>query len=135
MCKKTGLKNYPEKLKYLLVKQNFNCIIGKIHGHECNGTELHHRLHNRKENRRRFPLFVNSVFNLWWVSHYWHTMHPSAGKITLMDADEIEMMLSQNSELNEWAQKPETRIPLDILPSVKYIFDLLDEKEEVKVDE
>lgn len=125
------INNHYEKTMYLIRKQGFKCAIGSLQGSKSTGTELHHRLHNTKPNRKRYPLFINSIFNLWWVSHYWHMKHPSAGKPTLIVADEIEVVLGSCNTLREWSQCPGEHIPEKILPAIKLIYELLDGTGEV----
>lgn len=125
------MNNSYEKIMYLMRKQDFNCAIGLLKDSKAKGSEVHHRLHNTKPNRKRYPHFINSIFNLWWVSHYWHMQHPSAGKPTLIMADEIEVLLGSCNTLREWAQCPGEHIPEKILPAIKLIYELLDGTEEV----
>ena len=130
-----GIPHYVEKTLYLMKKQEMSvhrfalCAIAKLYGEKAKASDVHHRLHNKRENRRAFPLFIQSVFNLWLVSPRWHMMHPSAGKIALTTAQEIEYILKTHPKVNEWAQCPTEKIPLDIYPVIKDIYEMLDGKE------
>lgn len=126
------IPNRTEKLIYLMTRQGLSttrhaqCAIAKLYKIKADATTPHHRLHDTNSNVKRFPRFINSVFNLWLVNQDWHMEHPHAGKVPLLIADEIELMLTSNEKLNQWAQSPRQQIPLDILPFVKVIYDLLD---------
>lgn len=90
------------KFVYLAERQDWTCPIWRdlqtrvgqnqwLEGRRVNA--LHHRLHNRKENRRRFPLFIHSMLNLVAVNNYWHLLEPRWGEIALAAADRIEATL------------------------------------------
>ena len=60
----------------------YNCVIAQDMAHmKIPATEIHHaRIHNTKWSRKKYPLFINSVFNLKPVCHSFHMMNPSWGK-------------------------------------------------------
>jgi hypothetical protein len=90
------MKNHHAKLNYLARKQKLLCPIAKAHnGHALPG-ELHHRLHNSKVNRRLYPLFLNSIWNLWAVNHNYHMMYGSSGKISVLEATKREAFLKRH---------------------------------------
>jgi len=69
-------------------------------------TELHHcRVHDLKWARRKFPLFINSLFNLVAVNHRWHMQNPSWGKWPEWRVAQIERGLERHPaharEVNE----------------------------------
>ena len=39
-------------------------------------TEIHHKLSNTKVNRKKFPLFIESIFNLCPINHDCHMSKP-----------------------------------------------------------
>lgn len=131
MSSKMRVENYAEKALYMIRRQGFYCAIGNLEGKKYKVTDMHHRLHNTKTNRKVFPLFINSVFNMWMVSNGLHLQHPSAGKVSLIVAQEIELRLRANIKLNDWAQKPNGCMEDGIYESVKAIYKLLDEDLEV----
>lgn len=62
--------------------------------------EIHHaRCHNTKVNRRRYPLFVDSLFNLVAVNHDWHMMYPSWGKWSERQVAWFERRLAASPDL------------------------------------
>ena len=58
-------------------------------------SDLHHRLHNTKVNRRCFPLFIDSMLNLVAVSHAWHLQRPHYGRISEYTARRMERTLQR----------------------------------------
>lgn len=63
--------------------------------------ELHHtHIHNTKSNRQRFPLLLNSLWNLYGVSHSLHMSNPSwspsTGRWSLMECDQREFFLARH---------------------------------------
>jgi len=36
------------------------------------GQEIHHKLPNTKTNRKLYPLFIDSIFNLCWINKHCH---------------------------------------------------------------
>ena len=128
MSSKMKVENYPEKALYMMRRQGFYCAIGNTIGKKYKVTDMHHRLHNTKTNRKVFPLFINSVFNMWMVNNGLHLQNPSAGKISLLVAKEIELRLRASIKLNDWAQKPDGCMSDGIYESVTAIYKLLDEE-------
>jgi hypothetical protein len=93
---------YKEKFKYLYMRQNGLCPIAKEHGHGATPDALHHRLHNTKENRERFILFIDSILNLVAVNNEWHINNNSWGKITEKEAEKWERFLIRHHKLAIW---------------------------------
>jgi hypothetical protein len=62
-------------------------------------TELHHRLHNTKVNKKKYPLFLNSMLNLMPVCNMYHLTNPSYGKITDYQADKYERFLERHPKI------------------------------------
>ena len=90
------MKNYHAKQFYLTRKQKGMCPIAKAHGETAAPQELHHRLHNTKINKRLYPLFIDSVWNLMAVDHDWHMMYGSFGKISVLEAEKREAFLERH---------------------------------------
>jgi len=65
-------------------------------------TELHHaRAHNTKANRKRWPLFIDSMLNLTAVSRM-HTMFPSYGKISDIECWKYEKFLRRHPKIAKY---------------------------------
>ena len=90
------MKNYHVKLNYLIRKQKLLCPIAVAHHGLARSRELHHRLHNTKVNRRPYPLFIDSVWNLMAVNHNYHMMYGSFGKISVLEATKREAFLERH---------------------------------------
>ena len=91
------MKNHDAKLNYLAHKQKLLCPIAQAHSGCALPEELHHRLHNTKVNRRLYPLFINSVWNLYAVNHNYHMMYGSFGNISVLEAGKREAFLQRHS--------------------------------------
>ena len=68
--------------------------------------ELHHaHLHNTKPNRKRYPHLINSLWNLYGVSHDLHMSNPSwsppTGRWSLIECDKREAFLSRHPEIRK----------------------------------
>jgi hypothetical protein len=96
---KKAIPNYEEMFLYIAGLQGWRCLIALDLEEEAPIQELHHRLHNTEENRRRYPLFINSVFNLVGVNHAYHMKCSFWGEYSLIEADRIERYLEQNPEV------------------------------------
>ncbi len=64
-------------------------------------TELHHtHIHNTKPNKKRYPLLINSLWNLYGVNHQFHMANPSwspsSGRWSLMECDKRENFLQRH---------------------------------------
>jgi len=91
------IKNYEKKWTYLLRRQHGICPIGKAKdGWAEAPTELHHRCHRIGWAVRRFPLFMDSVWNLMAVNHNYHMQWPSFGKISYEEAARRERFLQRH---------------------------------------
>ena len=90
------MTHYYEKYYYLLRRQDGFCPIAKMEGWADSPTELHHRLHNTKVNRRKYPLLIDSVWNLVAVAHWAHIKHPSWGKMTYLEAAKRQAFLERH---------------------------------------
>lgn len=93
------IPNYQAKMSYLSAKYRGCCGIAQRFDKYAHITELHHRCHNTKANRRKYPLFINSVWNLMPVNHDWHMRHGSAGKIFDLEALNRERFLQQHPQI------------------------------------
>lgn len=77
---------------------------GLAHGYcmcskDCDkrATDLHHKLPNTKVNRRTFPLFIDSIFNLCPANNSCH-LHKNMPKITVRQAAIYEEWLREFKE-------------------------------------
>jgi len=101
------MKSYEDKLSYLIERQKGLCPIASAHGEiAAFPWDLHHRLHNHKNYRARFPLFIDSILNLAAVNHDWHIANPSALHIGMYQADCYERFLSCHPEIAHWVNDP-----------------------------
>ena len=101
------IPNYQEKMRFISAIQLGNCAIARNEGVVAQITELHHRLHDTKENRKKFPLFINSCLNLLGVNHDKHMVRGSFGKITDLQAEDIETVLRLNPILEQFVNNPQ----------------------------
>ena len=99
-------KNYEAKMRYIQTRQHGLCAIGKSRSESFPITELHHMMHNIKMNRRRYPLYIDSVWNLIGVSHDRHMMDPYWGRINLLEADRREAFLRRHPKIAKWMDDP-----------------------------
>lgn len=87
-------------MKILLQHQQGKCPIAKSKGASAFPEELHHsHLHNREMNRKRFPLLIDSLWNLVAVSHKYHMENGSwtpTKRWSLAEADERERFLQRH---------------------------------------
>ena len=90
------MKNYHAKQFYLIRKQRGRCPIADAHESLAPAMELHHRLHKTIVNKRLFPLFIDSIWNLMAVDHDWHMMYGSFGKISVLEAEKREAFLERH---------------------------------------
>ena len=68
--------------------------------------ELHHaHIHNTKPNRKRFPLLIDSLWNLYGVCHNLHMSNPSwsppEGRWSLIECDKREAFLKRHPKIQE----------------------------------
>lgn len=94
--------NYNIKKEYLLKRQYFLCPIDGISLSGNNNSDLHHKCHNTKWRRKKFPLFLNSLLNLVAVDHLSHMQNPSAFKIHDIQAEKYEKFLERHPKISEW---------------------------------
>lgn len=91
------MKNYSEKFAYIFKKQSGCCAIAKSKGKIAQMTELHHAgVNNSKVNRRLYPLFIDSVWNLIGVNHDYHLQSGSFGRISFLEAEKRERFLERH---------------------------------------
>jgi hypothetical protein len=95
------IRDYNELFMYIYILYKGRCPIADSHGVWAYPESLHHRLHNRKINRKRFPLFIDSVFNLVAVNDNFHMKYPGWGKFTVFEADKIELYIVEHQETLE----------------------------------
>lgn len=91
------IAHHYEKLQYLSYKQRGECPIARAKNNiELQPTELHHRYPRTKLGLRRFPLFIDSVWNLMAVSHRGHMEWGSYGRIKWGEAERRERFLERH---------------------------------------
>lgn len=93
------MKNYAQKMAHLLRRQSGNCAIAADHDSYEAPEHLHHRLHNTKTNRKKYPLLVDSLWNLAAVSSHWHMRYSSWGKIGPYEAGKREAFLRRHPKI------------------------------------
>ena len=76
----------------------YHCHIAQdIANKDIPATEVHHaRIHNSKWARKKYPLFIDSLFNLRPVSHSFHMENPSCGKWSEKRVESIERGLQRH---------------------------------------
>ncbi len=88
----------------LTAHQGAGCAIAQAKGKWAIPTERHHaRIHNSKWARARFPLFIDSVFNLLLVEHGWHMSNDSFGKWSERKVAWYEQRMRKNPAMAAWA--------------------------------
>jgi hypothetical protein len=90
------MKNYTAKFRYLIRRQNGNCAIAVAYDGAAAPDSLHHRLHNTKVNRKKYPLLIDSLWNLVAVNMAWHMQHPSFGGMWPREALSREAFLGRH---------------------------------------
>lgn len=111
------MKNDPDvylwKKLYLMRKYNYICPIAKSEGVvislNYHNTDLHHyRIHNTKGNRKKYPLFIDSILNLMPVSHYWHLKRGGFGeRWGPARAAQAELFLKRHKLISKWVNRGE----------------------------
>ena len=88
----------------LIAHQGGGCAIAQAHGDWAAPTERHHaRIHDKRWVRARYPLFVDSVFNLMLVDHGQHMQHGGFGKWPEKKVEWYERRMRANPALAAWA--------------------------------
>ena len=90
------IPHYEAKMIYLYQHQKAKCAITGLTLLQACKCDLHHGMHNSKWARKKFPLFINSLFNLFLVHHDEHMKHPSACKVTEIEATRYERFLEKH---------------------------------------
>ena len=96
------MNNYKHKFLYLAERQDWQCPIAKKYGYSRICTELHHKLHNTKTNRKKYPHFIDSMLNLVAVNHDYHMEHPSYAKVNYILADKYEEFLKRHPRFDKF---------------------------------
>ena len=92
------IAHYDRKFYYLKYRQGGLCPIAKEKKMWAESPrELHHRCHRTKWAIKKFPLFINSVWNLVAVCHWAHMQWGSYGKISWLEAERREAFLKRHS--------------------------------------
>ena len=95
------ITNYNELFFYTFMLCKGRCPIAESKGDWAHPDQLHHRLHNERKNRIRFPLFIDSVFNVVAVNEKYHTENRNWRKYSVFAADKIEQYIIDNRECAE----------------------------------
>ena len=93
------MKNYVNKFNYLECKYGSLCPIAKEQGEIARVDALHHRHHQTKWARKKFPLFIDSMFNLMPVNNAYHLIRGSYGRISELQAMKYEMFLQRHPKI------------------------------------
>ncbi len=102
------MKNYESKMEWLGKKYNWNCPIAKKYDMIAYPTELHHsHIHNIKWARKKYPLYIDSIWNLLPVHNAWHLSHGSFGKWPERMVIRCEDFLQRHKKISEWVNNPE----------------------------
>ncbi len=115
------MKNYENKVRFLYFHQDGKCDISGHHLpgldailttydiYSYGGIDLHHSsVHNGKWQRRKYPLFIDSVWNLRLVWHDQHMARGSHGKRTDYYCEKVESFLERHIRISEWVNNPIT---------------------------
>lgn len=105
------IKNYNTKLDWLIKNQKYICSICNdyLNRRDINHfmIDLHHRLRNTQGNRKKYPLFMDSILNLEAVHHGCHiNHHGKCGKMSLLQAELAEKYLRENEAIARFANNP-----------------------------
>ena len=93
------MKAYKEKFEYLASRNNWRCPIALERDVIAQVTDLHHKLHNTKVNRKLYPLFIDSMLNLVPVNNAWHLKYPSWGREPYYRAEKYESFLNRHPKV------------------------------------
>lgn len=88
--------NYQRKMHYLSRRNGGHCVIAEAHGAWAPITDLHHRHARSKWARRKFPLFIDSLWNLLPVNNKWHLRYGSFARISKYEAEKRERFLERH---------------------------------------
>ena len=98
------ISEYHKKMTYLLNKQNYKCAAC----FEPLGVDIsfQHGLANSKMNRKAFPLFIDSLLNLYLLHLLCNTTkYRSYGRITFYRAEKKEAFLKKHSRCNKFVNE------------------------------
>ena len=93
-------EQHQARMLILARRQNNKCPIALMAGRAAMAEELHHtHLHNTKPNRKRYPMLIDSLWNLTAVSHRAHMERPSWApwpRWSLLECDRREAFLARH---------------------------------------
>ena len=95
------IDNYEDLWQYVFNIYGWQCQIAHSKGEYAPPDQLHHKLHKSLKNMKRFPFFIDSIFNLIPVNHDWHEKYRNWGKTKVFQADKIERYIIDNRECLE----------------------------------
>ena len=96
----------PQRIVWGIITAHWgrDCVIAAANGSSAPAEERHHaRIHDKKWVRARYPLFVDSVFNILPVSHRWHMRYGGFGKWPERKVAWYEARMRKNPQLAAWA--------------------------------
>ena len=97
------MKNYLEKLEYLLKHQKHVCpVCNRWLSLGRNIVELHHKCHKAKWRSRSYPLFIDSLLNLVVLHKRCHTENRSCFKISDYNANKINNFLKKHPKIEKF---------------------------------
>ena len=92
---------YEKKFEYLINRRTGKgglCPIATARGFLERANSLHHRCHNTKTNKKKYPLFIDSLLNLLPVNNSYHLVNGSWGRISDLQAEKYQRFLEKHSK-------------------------------------
>ena len=103
-----SVKNRDAKVAYLYRHQDGKCAISGACIPLLSGlTEIHHaHCHDTKNNRRQFPILIDSAWNLELVSKFEHEKDRSHGIWSYERCARAEAFMRRHPRIARWANNP-----------------------------
>jgi len=101
-----SIPHYEKKFWYIYKHQSGRCVIGSSENWILPMDALHHKLHNTKVNRKKYPLFIHSILNLVGVFNALHLVRGSWGRITDIEAQKYEDFLIRHPNICNFVNNP-----------------------------
>lgn len=89
------MRNYIDKFNYLYKHQLGDCPICKEPIRSIGWPDIHHIVHNTGANRKKFPLFIDSLLNLQILHHECHINGVGLKQISELKASKYEKFLGK----------------------------------------
>jgi len=99
------MDNYPEKLQYLLHHQGYICPICRQFMTVQEPLDLHHMLSKTKHNKKKFPLFIDSLLNLRILHSACHLTKIGGYRIRERQAQKYEDFLKKHEKINKFVNE------------------------------